>query len=37
MIEGSLPEAALRELTTRLEIKPRAELWVPGEEISYAP
>ncbi|HET7269529.1 MAG TPA: hemerythrin domain-containing protein [Rubrobacter sp.] len=40
LIEESLPEAALTELATRLEVKetgPRVEPWVPAEELSYAP
>jgi hemerythrin-like domain-containing protein len=40
LIEELLSEAALKELATRLEVKdagPRAEPWVPAEELSYAP
>jgi len=40
LIEESLSEAALRELAARLEVKqagPRVELWVPSQELSYAP
>jgi len=40
LIEESLPEVALKELAARLEVKeagPRAEPWLPAEEISYAP
>jgi hemerythrin-like domain-containing protein len=40
LIEESLSEAALRELAARLEVKdagPRAEPWVPAQELSYAP
>jgi hypothetical protein len=40
LVEDSLPEAALTELAARLEVKeagPRVELWVPAEELSYAP
>jgi iron-sulfur cluster repair protein YtfE (RIC family) len=40
LIEESLSEAALTELAARLEVKeegPRAEPWVPAEELSYAP
>jgi hemerythrin-like domain-containing protein len=39
-IEESLSEAALKELAARLEVKdagPRAEPWVPAQELSYAP
>ena len=40
LIEESLPEAALTELTARLEVKdagPRVEPWIPAVELSYAP
>jgi len=40
LIEESLSEAALTELTARLEVKkagPRVEPWVPAQELSYAP
>ncbi len=40
LVEDSLPDAALTELAARLEVKeagPRVELWVPAEELSYAP
>ena len=39
-VEESLSETALTELAARLEIKdagPRAEPWVPAQELSYAP
>jgi hemerythrin-like domain-containing protein len=40
LIEESLSEAALTELAARLEVReagPRAEPWVPAQELSYAP
>ena len=40
LIEESLPETALKELAVRLEVKetgPRAEPWLPAQEVSYAP
>ena len=40
LVEESLSEEALKELAARLEVKeagPRAEPWVPAEELSYAP
>jgi hemerythrin-like domain-containing protein len=40
LVEDSLAETALTELAARLEVKeagPRAEPWVPAEELSYAP
>ena len=40
LVEESLPDAALKELAARLEVKeagPRFEPWVPAEELSYAP
>ena len=40
MVEESLPEAGLTELAARLEVKeagPSVELWIPAEELSYAP
>lgn len=40
LLEESLSEAALTELAARLEVKeagPRVELWIPAEELSYAP
>ena len=38
LIEGALPQEGLKELAARLEVKeagPRAEPWVPTEELSY--
>lgn len=39
LVEESLPEGALTELASRLEVKEegRAEPWVPTEKLSYAP
>jgi Hemerythrin HHE cation binding domain len=40
MVEESLPEAVPQVLSGRLEVKeagPSVELWVPAEELSYAP
>lgn len=40
MIEEALPEAALKEVTSRLAVKeagPRVEPWVPTEGLSYDP